>query len=563
VTQWCGLDIGGANLKYALGRRVGSVPFPMWKLPHELSNKLEDLILELGHVGGIAVTMTGELADCFETRAHGVQFIVNAVTQVAGNRTVRFRTNDGRWLDADSAIRHWEAVAAANWQPSASVAAKCLPGGSGFLIDIGSTTTDTIPIRDGIVSSLAKQDLERLQSGELCYLGVSRTPVCSFCQSVSVAGQPVSLAREVFATSQDVLIALRVIPENKSNVDTCDGRPATILHARQRIARMVCSDVAVLGPRQVDKIAMQMRVEMESLVGTAIRKVVNSNPDLPLRFIVCGQEEDFACRTIESQLDRRVEITRISERFDRCVSAGMAAFSVAQLATGELSALVNSSVSDTKNVAVRSKGSVLKVRVVKVGGSLFDLETLPRRLHSWLAQQSDACNVFVTGGGRFVDELRDWDNRFGLESSTAHKVAIELMSITTRLMHNFFPDWPIVSDPSEIVGLDKRQPGQFWFDTSDWLVRRDDVDPSWDTTSDSCAAHLAKAIGAEEIVLLKSTLPTKSHGNDIGLSGFTDRQFCDLVKGIPAVRLVDFRSEDFSEVRLRLDTSASSKPQSR
>ena len=46
------------------------------------------------------------------------------------------------------------------------------------------------------------------------------------------------------------------------------------------------------------------------------------------------------------------------------------------------------------------------LRVIKVGGSLFEYPHLANALTQWLAQQSPMQNLLVTGGGVWADEIR-------------------------------------------------------------------------------------------------------------------------------------------------------------
>ena len=65
-----GLDIGGANLKAATpDKRAVSVPFAHWKQPDKLPVALADLVARFSDTEELAVTMTGELCDCYETSA--------------------------------------------------------------------------------------------------------------------------------------------------------------------------------------------------------------------------------------------------------------------------------------------------------------------------------------------------------------------------------------------------------------------------------------------------------------------------------------------------------------
>ena len=68
--KWLALDIGGANLKVADGRgHAESFPFELWRQPSHLAQELRTLIARSPACDHIAATMTGELADCFESKS--------------------------------------------------------------------------------------------------------------------------------------------------------------------------------------------------------------------------------------------------------------------------------------------------------------------------------------------------------------------------------------------------------------------------------------------------------------------------------------------------------------
>src|SRR5262245_43728627 len=92
-----GLDIGGANLKAATsGGRALSRPFALWKHPERLPDELAAIAAELRPAGPVAVTMTGELCDCFETKRDGVRHILAAVGHVFLPARARVWSTAGR-----------------------------------------------------------------------------------------------------------------------------------------------------------------------------------------------------------------------------------------------------------------------------------------------------------------------------------------------------------------------------------------------------------------------------------------------------------------------------------
>ncbi len=170
-----GLDIGGANLKaYHTEGVARHIPFRLWEKPGELPARLAALIEDLPDAEMLAVTMTGELCDCFESKREGVNAILDAVERMAGNRLVRVWRNDGRFVTLEEARATVLQVAAANWLALATYAGRFAPTGPALVIDIGSTTTDIVPLSDGKPIPQGRTDAERLRLGELVYTGVQR-----------------------------------------------------------------------------------------------------------------------------------------------------------------------------------------------------------------------------------------------------------------------------------------------------------------------------------------------------------------------------------------------------
>jgi (4-(4-[2-(gamma-L-glutamylamino)ethyl]phenoxymethyl)furan-2-yl)methanamine synthase len=264
-----GLDIGGANLKAATSDGFAvTLPFALWKQPEKLAGGLIDLLLRFPPTGPVAVTMTGELCDCFENKTAGVRHILTAIREAAGERPVYVWRNDGKWASVEHAMEDPLPVAAANWLAAATFAGRFLEEGLGWYLDLGSTTFDVVPLVDGLPIPLGRNDLTRLKAGELAYLGVGRTPVCAVVQTVDVDGVRLGVASELFATVQDAFVVCGAIKEDAEDASTADGRARTRPNALRRLARTLCSDLEELGEPAV--------VEMAEQIMTAFRKRIIS-----------------------------------------------------------------------------------------------------------------------------------------------------------------------------------------------------------------------------------------------------------------------------------------------
>jgi probable H4MPT-linked C1 transfer pathway protein len=108
-----------------------------------------------------------------------------------------------------------------------------------LFIDIGSTTTDIIPIVAGQVAAVGYSDAERLASGELIYSGMTRSFVMSLAARAPFRGAWTPLMNEYFASSADVHRILGDLPDDADKMATADGREKTIEASRARLARMI------------------------------------------------------------------------------------------------------------------------------------------------------------------------------------------------------------------------------------------------------------------------------------------------------------------------------------
>ena len=276
-----GLDIGGANLKAAHSAGAArSRPFALWKSPAALPNALRELLRVWPPYDLLAVTMTGELCDCFATKREGVRTILDAVSAAAGATPVRGWLTDGRLADLTTARAEPLLAAASNWLALATFAGRFAPRGPALLIDVGSTTTDIVPLLDGKPVPRGRTDTERLRRGELAYTGVVRTPLCAILGGRGAA--------ELFATTRDVYLMLGRLPEDPSDCDTADGRPATRACAEARVARMVCADLETSTADERCKLAKRVLLRQVTHVGECIRQVAGTLPRVPETIVLSG-----------------------------------------------------------------------------------------------------------------------------------------------------------------------------------------------------------------------------------------------------------------------------------
>jgi len=134
------------------------------------------------------------------------------------------------------------AVASTNFLATAELVAQRV--GDGLLIDIGSTTTDIIPVVAGRPCPLGVTDGDRLAMGELVYTGLTRTDVCTVAHEARFQNRTQRLAAGNFATMADVRRILGELPEDVDQHETADGRGTSLEESLARFARCFGRDRA-------------------------------------------------------------------------------------------------------------------------------------------------------------------------------------------------------------------------------------------------------------------------------------------------------------------------------
>lgn len=333
-----GWDLGGVNLKLARmedGRavEVRQIPCPAIAEPRKFDLALETALEAIGTTDGPhAVTMTGELSDVFATRYEGVAYLVSLMRKHMGEAT-RFYSLEG-FLDAHQAITDWQSVASANWHASAALAA--LRQDSGLLIDVGTTTTDLIPFKDGKPCALGRSDGERLTQGELIYRGAVRTPVMAIASQVPFMGRMQGLAAERFATMADVYRLTGQLPDEADPFPSADNRGKSLEDSAARLARMLGRDAEDADPIAWQALAHFLARTLSQQIEAEARALIEREGlamDAPVIGAGCGR---FLAADIAARLERPYEdfasLLDSNEDMSDMVARCAPAIAVAQLA---------------------------------------------------------------------------------------------------------------------------------------------------------------------------------------------------------------------------------------
>ena len=317
-SQIIGWDVGGAHLKAALLgpdgalQQVLQVPCPLWRGLHELELAIDIVLNAFKFSSALhAITMTGELVDLFANRREGV-LAISRVMQTKLNcapnlNCLKFYTgvlnpalnsnlnpNLVRPLSAtgfvsfDEVEDYWPFIASANWQASASFVAQKIE--CGLFVDIGSTTTDFVLLENNKPACIGFTDAARMQTDELVYTGVVRTPLMAVAQRIEFQRAMTSVAAEFFATSADVYRLTGDLSAEDDMADTADAQDKGQLTSARRIARMIGHDVEDAPIMDWHSLAEQFKWQQISRLQTVVTKHISrlSNENKKQSMVLIG-----------------------------------------------------------------------------------------------------------------------------------------------------------------------------------------------------------------------------------------------------------------------------------
>ena len=244
IESWMALDVGGANIKAAHTRDgAATLPFELWKRPDESEPRPGRPGRHVSPCDRVALTMTAELCDCYpdQSRSGSTRSSTPSpepswrpIARLGGRWPVprRRRRSGGSptWLRRPTGWR---------WRPSSP---RLMADEVGILIDIGSTTTDLIPLGTA---------MPRRGGGptpNVCRPASSSTRGSAGPRSVALAtelrfrGTPTGLAAELFASTLDVYLTLGEIPPTPRTYQRPTAAPRRRGRARDRLARMIGTD---------------------------------------------------------------------------------------------------------------------------------------------------------------------------------------------------------------------------------------------------------------------------------------------------------------------------------
>lgn len=243
------------------------------------------------------------------------------------------------------------------------------------------------------------------------------------------------------------------------------------------------------------------------------------------------------------------------------------------------------------------------VRVLKLGGSLLLIPDWPQRLKHWMSAHPASLTFLIVGGGEIVESVRRLDAQHHLSPSFSHWLCIDLLSATAQIAAQLLPEFPLITTTDELQNIVRQQRSvesatrsttcvSVESDNSlNYLVvvssfygrpstkrkmvssqpstaamtssvsrstapldsmavgnfmESSPLPENWDTTSDAIAAWLTHVVGAQQLVLFKSTTPAREHKTPKAWreQGIVDAAFAQTLPDTVSVQIVNLLTEE-------------------
>ncbi|MEQ1543507.1 uridylate kinase [Methyloglobulus sp.] len=141
--------------------------------------------------------------------------------------------------------------------------------------------------------------------------------------------------------------------------------------------------------------------------------------------------------------------------------------------------------------------------VIKLGGSLATSGMLQPCLDKIERSYQGRAVVIVPGGGVFADQVRQLQQPWRFDDRTAHLMALLAMQQMALVMNALKPYFAVAASIAECSKQINKKGIAIWSPDVAELDKAG-IPSSWEITSDSLSAWLAKTLVADELILVKS-----------------------------------------------------------
>ncbi len=274
---YLGIDIGGAHIKIVGLDRFQNICLVeyrkcyLWKNPKKLKQEIT-FINSLSNNKNIlcGITMTAELCDIFPDRLTGAKTILNEC------KKIKFKTflySNSKKVFEKFQSKNFSNLISMNWHAIGRYLVKFV--NNAVIIDFGSTTTDFIYIKNGIIMNKAFNDFDRLFKGEILYTGLMRTPIFAIKPNVKYKSKKISIIPEYFSNTSDVYRINKKIKQEFDIDDEADLSDKSVTGSYKRIARSLGMDYHFRNKSFIKKLSENIMNEQLNMILKNTKKLLN------------------------------------------------------------------------------------------------------------------------------------------------------------------------------------------------------------------------------------------------------------------------------------------------
>jgi hypothetical protein len=142
--------------------------------------------------------------------------------------------------------------------------------------------------------------------------------------------------------------------------------------------------------------------------------------------------------------------------------------------------------------------------VIKLGGSMLlnHIDSIKPLFQTLFEQGKFHRLIIIPGGGSLANEVRRMYREYNLSDSTAHFMAVLAIDQNAFMINQFLERSRVVFDTSDARRTTKGHQVAILAPFR-LMLNRDPLPHSWNITSDSISAYVAKTLRAEKLILLK------------------------------------------------------------
>jgi 5-(aminomethyl)-3-furanmethanol phosphate kinase len=171
------------------------------------------------------------------------------------------------------------------------------------------------------------------------------------------------------------------------------------------------------------------------------------------------------------------------------------------------------------------------ISVIKLGGSL-STDPMLKLWLDMLVEHGSGKVVIVPGGGPYAEAVRQAQGHWRFNDSVAHPMALLAMEQYGLQLQGINPALAIADSIATIERALREKKVAIWLPSA-MALAAPEISTTWDVTSDSLAAWLAKMIHAERLILVKScSVKAEDSVAELARQGIVDASFEMLIRGV-------------------------------